>query len=512
MTMSLAALLSMPVLAQARPEVLSGARLEEIQVRWVHTSEIFDISPLLKGGEVLLTTGLGLVGAGPDQLRAYVGGLADRDVAALCLELGRTFPAVPPALVQAARDRDLVLVALHRVVPFIDVTEAVHHVLISEELSGLRQLERVNVELTQSLLAGGGLQGLLDRIATLAGARAELVAADGRVAFSSPAPANVTSTSQAVVRRPVEVFGVEWGQLVLHGPLAVTTDAVLDRGVVAAALELVRGGRLAPARREARRELLRDIALDRVGSAAEVTARAEAVGVAPREGQSLVAVCFGLAPRTAMRAALNAVTEAGRQVLGNSLVADVEGDVLLAGRTSVRGDSELREVAARLADFVGRELTPTGGGRVSVVAAGPLVAEAVALSRSVTAAREACALVRRLGTGPRVVLSADVGVHRLLSRLLDDPELERFVEEQLGGLLEHDARRGSDLVLTLDAYLSHGLSKTRTADSLGVRRQTLYQRLERIERILAGPALNDRHRRTGLDLALLAWRLRSSAA
>jgi purine catabolism regulator len=67
-------------------------------------------------------------------------------------------------------------------------------------------------------------------------------------------------------------------------------------------------------------------------------------------------------------------------------------------------------------------------------------------------------------------------------------------------------------VRSLDGYLAHGLSKTRTADALGVRRQTLYNRLERIERLLGGLDLSQRERRTALDLALVAWRLRSSAA
>jgi purine catabolism regulator len=95
-----------------------------------------------------------------------------------------------------------------------------------------------------------------------------------------------------------------------------------------------------------------------------------------------------------------------------------------------------------------------------------------------------------------VLLAADVGVHRLLSRLVEDAELETFLDEQLGTLLEHDAQRGSDLVRTLEAYFDHGLSKTHTAAALGVRRQTLYARLARIESLLGGLDLHRRERRT----------------
>jgi purine catabolism regulator len=66
--------------------------------------------------------------------------------------------------------------------------------------------------------------------------------------------------------------------------------------------------------------------------------------------------------------------------------------------------------------------------------------------------------------------------------------------------------------MTLDTYLASGLSKTRTAETLGIRRQTLYGRLERIASLLGGLDLDNRERRTALDLALVSWRLRLAAA
>jgi len=102
-------------------------------------------------------------------------------------------------------------------------------------------------------------------------------------------------------------------------------------------------------------------------------------------------------------------------------------------------------------------------------------------------------------------------VHRLLAHAVSDPELEQFIAEQLGPLLDHDARRGQELVPTLEAYLAHGLSKTRTAAALGIRRQTLYARLRRIETLLGELDVLQPPRRSALDLALVAWRLRGNA-
>lgn len=504
---TVADVVALPVVAAARPEVVAGDDLDQRAVRWVHTSEIYEIGPLLKGGEVLLTTGLGLVGAGPARLRAYVADLADRGLAALFVELGRTFPTLPPELAEAARERGLALVALHEVVPFVDVTETVHLALLAQEVSGLRRLEHVNAELTSCLLGGGGLPALMRCVAGLADGPAAVLSADGRVAASSePLPDEAWSAGP---RAAVEVFGFEWGYLAVHRSFTPDLDPILERSAAAVALELVRSGSAAPARFGAGRALVLDLVENHVRSAAEAHTRAEAVGVAPRPGHVLLAACVRFNRGISTRAALNAVTEAARQVLGSACVADLHADVLLIGRMAEVDEAALRRTARRLLTIVDTELAATGTGRALVMTAGRPVSSVLALGQELAAARESADLGLRLGGGARLLLSGDLGVHRLLARLVEDPMLEQFVDEHLGPLLEHDARRRTSLVPTLDAYLSSGLAKTRTAAALGVRRQTLYGRLDRITALLGSTALADPGRRTALQLALIAWRLRS---
>ncbi len=174
--------------------------------------------------------------------------------------------------------------------------------------------------------------------------------------------------------------------------------------------------------------------------------------------------------------------------------------------------AELRSRLEALADAIDLELRVTVGGNAVRVTAGPLVEDVGGLARSVPGALEAARLASELGLTSRIVLASDLGVYNLLSSVVADADLERFVDEQLGPLLAHDARTGSDLVPTLDTYLEAGLSKTAAAAALGIRRQTLYSRLDRIGRLLGGLNFEDRQRRTALDLALVSWRMRSSAA
>jgi purine catabolism regulator len=321
-------------------------------------------------------------------------------------------------------------------------------------------------------------------------------------------PAKSVTSSAAVDSQPVDVLATRWGELLAYGPPDDRRRTVLERGAVAVALELSRSGAAGTAR-VAGRELLRDAALNRLGSLAELTLRAEALGLVMRPGHHLLALCVTPEQSDALPAVVGAAAAAARQILGASaLVADVEDDVVAVAFVARTTEPDgVRAVVERFAE----QLDARVPARRTTVTAGPVGSDVASLATSVIAAREVSRLARRLGSHPRVLLAADIGVHRLLSRLVEHAELETFIDEQIGTLLEHDARLGRDLVRTLEAYFDQGLSKTRAAEALGIRRQTLYARLERIEALLGGLDLHRRERRTALDLALVAWRLRGSA-
>jgi purine catabolism regulator len=102
------------------------------------------------------------------------------------------------------------------------------------------------------------------------------------------------------------------------------------------------------------------------------------------------------------------------------------------------------------------------------------------------------------------------GVADLLHDLRDTVELERFVEEQLGPLLDGSTRMRA-LLETLEAYLTCGGRKAEAARALHLERQSLYLRLHRIEELL-GVSLDDEDVVLGLHLAVRARRFRMRAA
>src|SRR5260370_27391650 len=137
-------LLSLDVIRRGSPQVVAGADGLGARVRWVHVLELADAAHLLQGGELVLTTGVALP-ADPALLARYATDLAAAGVSALAVELRRRYVgALPSALVRAAVDSGLTLIAFEREVPVVEITEAVHARFRHALVRGLGRAERLH--------------------------------------------------------------------------------------------------------------------------------------------------------------------------------------------------------------------------------------------------------------------------------------------------------------------------------------------------------------------------------
>ena len=137
--------------------MVAGRRGLDRPIRWAHSAEVPNIATLLKGGELLLMTGIG-IGRSPAEQRRFMRGLVERGVAGVVVELGYVFSRLPPAFVDAAEAGGVPLVELHREVMFVEVTEEVHSNILSRQLALLRRGDELHRRFTQLLLDGAGIQ------------------------------------------------------------------------------------------------------------------------------------------------------------------------------------------------------------------------------------------------------------------------------------------------------------------------------------------------------------------
>jgi DNA-binding PucR family transcriptional regulator len=116
-------------------------------------------------------------------------------------------------------------------------------------------------------------------------------------------------------------------------------------------------------------------------------------------------------------------------------------------------------------------------------------------------ARRALDVAAGLHRTNQTVALEELGLYGLLFRREDQDELSRFTDRLLGPLIAYDARRGSSLIETLDAYLAEGGAFRATARRLGIHLNTLRGRLDRIEQ-LCGSDPRDAKTRLDLQIAL----------
>ncbi|MGW7301231.1 PucR family transcriptional regulator [Streptomyces sp. NPDC054829] len=524
--------LELPGLRGGLPEIVAGADRLGRTVRWVHAGEVPNIASLLKGGELLLTTGYGL-GTRPAELRAFVRTLAERGIAALVVELGPRFTRLPAALVDTARATGLPLVQLHREVPFVTVTEEIHTEIVNGHYALLQRAEEVHRRCTEALLGGGGIPQVLGILADFSGNPVFLETTDGQLLYAAGSgPENAdplqvweglrgqhgkdTPPPAGSVLVDVPGGGPGTGSvrarlvlLPVRGPLAPVHRIAAERtaGILAVVLMQARQEEELAAR--GRGDFLTDLAEGRIAPE-DAPAQARVLGFKPGNSPLLPVVMRlgdALAPGGGWAVLARAVAEelasVGVPVLLG--VRPVEGRVLVL--LGLRSESERSAVADRVAAALRAGVERAGMQRpgalppvVVVGVAGGWAAASASLRHAAETATAAQGLTDRPWYDAR-----RLDIDLLLWRLRDHPDLAAFVDRAIGPLRDHDARSKPPLLPTLQTYLAHAGRKAETARELHLNRQTLYNRLARIGELL-GTDLDDPQAVLALSLALRARR------
>jgi PucR family transcriptional regulator, purine catabolism regulatory protein len=505
---------------ELRLGLVAGAKGLERPIRWAHVSELKDPTRFLRGGEVLLTTGLGLRGA-PAGQAAYVEQLARAELAALGIGLGFAFKATPPAVLEAADRAGFPVFEVPFEVPFIAITEALFSRLVNEQYVLLQRAGTVQQTLSRLLVEGAGLDALLEAYARMTGTRALLLDERGEVLAAARGAAGVLPPravwSEIQALRPE---GNEFSLSLSDEGGSRTLLPVLVGGGPAGFLVLHRGTRPEPFHQVVVHHLATAVALEI--SKAQAVARTERRLV----GDFLDALLEGELSASEVRRRL--------RFLG--LGASPAIAVLVARGEDPEGSVEALRLLVQ--DRLSRRPPPyvLGVHDASVVAlleaADP--AEARAAAEAVAAAALARGLVARFGlgmpetdprglrrayqearfaleaTGPaggpgdrRVATVADLGSHRLLLARQEDAALEAISRGLLDPLADYDRRHHGDLVASLRAFLEHNGNWEAAARALAVHRHTLRYRIRRIAE-LTGRDLDRAGDRVEFWLALQA--------
>ena len=363
-------------------------------------------------------------------------------------------------------------------------------------LRELEVLESVDRRLHDVLANGGGLPGLIDAGSNIIGAPLALltplrriVAASGFDSEADPSElVSVPGSSQV----PIEIDSRVWGLLCSPpAPRATRPEhaAVMSRLPPIIAIEVLRFSEVMPADERTLREFVIDLLVGTVRSSQEFLLRAAFVGFSPRSDGHLVGMAM---PRDSVPG--SDVGESLETAGVAHICAPLNQDLLLLIELTDPGDVDW------MADLIVATVPHSDHATGPILAAGPVTADHGRAGWTLNEARDTLTIARDLQMRDNVVKAESVAIERLFSRLVNDDDLDAFVDETLWKLRAHDQTHRSPLVPTLEALLRTGLNRAAAGRALGIRRQTVHARVQTIEK-LVGP-LGDPERRIALELAL----------
>ncbi|MFF2023527.1 PucR family transcriptional regulator ligand-binding domain-containing protein [Streptomyces sp. NPDC058171] len=453
---------------------VTPAAAPPLDITGVHVSELTDPTPYLTGGELLLTTGMGLTNQ-TAQARAYTARLVARGVAALGIGLGPVHARVPETLVRACEAVGLPLCAVPAPTPFLSIARTYWSLTAAAGQEELAAALGAHRELIRSA-AGPDPVGAVVR--TLA------AAVEGWAAQLTP-QGEVTAVWPREHRSSARRIAAEVARLRVAGPHSSATFPLGDDDVVLHPLAgrgplsgFVATGCPRPMKAPDRQLVLTACALLALQ------------GEQRRRGVA--------AARTA-RACVARLVLSGHLDAARSLGADL-GLPAIAPRVRPFGVAGLTEGADDVLDALEPAVDP---GRPLLAVAEPDAVWALAEPHDARAVR---IVLQRLTAerfpGARAVLGAPAAVAELHRQL---PALRRTLATVPPGVLRDLAAtatptapslepvlsyRRADLVGAVAAYLRHRGHWERAAADLGVHRNTLRHRIATATRLM-GADLDD---------------------
>ena len=550
--------LQMEAFAKAR--VSAGVAGLDREIRWAHIVEMPDSQfKWVKGGELLLTTGLGLK-ARPEAQATFVPELAGKGMSGLVLSTGYYFDEAPPAVREAGDRLAFPVIEVPPDVMFIDLTEAIFTRIVNEQYDLQNRAFAIHRRLTSLVLEGGDLNQVaaalaaaLQRSVAIESAAFQVVAvaehgptdrmwaqSSGRqtppeliqrfmehdiyerlAAERAPvrvAPMPDVGMDMERVAAPIvvgrEIYGTVW---ILAGdrPLTRLDTLAIDHAATVAALLMLRDKAVREAEQKARGDLFEQLL---AGEAAE--GPAHQLGLRLERHHTVLAV-------SAAAEAAEVAAEVERWLRGRGLAALVlPRDELAMAVVESKSEAHGRSLAQALVEALGVPTAARSKGREAhrasdtedearrsgarhiaslLVGLGQGYPAQAGLKRSFEEALEANrigGLLGRLG----VVEFAELGFMHWLYHLPSERQAENRYMRVLAELRDYDEQHHGDLLRTLEVYLDSGNALAEASSALNVHRNTLLYRLRRIEE-LTGLDLRSPLDRLNLHVAVKGFRL-----
>ena len=221
-------------------------------IKWVHIVENMDTTKLLKGNELILTTGIHLKD-NDDDFYHFIQQLIASKSAGLCIEFGSFIQKIPDSIQQMAKDYQFPLIIFQEEVAFVEITQEIHSILINQQYGMVKNLENYAQQINKYTLTANNYEQILMHLYKHFGLQV-IFTFNGQKPVFIPnilqdkyeimqQNANPDFLKKHVIRCEVNILNQYYGEVCLFSPERIVNEydaLILDRTVIALSQYLLR--------------------------------------------------------------------------------------------------------------------------------------------------------------------------------------------------------------------------------------------------------------------------------
>ncbi|MGP4062106.1 PucR family transcriptional regulator [Halobacillus sp. H74] len=501
--------------------VVAGQEGIDKLVKWVHVFEMIEVRGNLKGGELVLSTGFGWKDD-EELFLTLLDQLIKRKVAGICIELGSFINDISAEAKELADQNNFPIIVFEEEVSFVEITQDIHADLINQQYELISNLEDYSQRLNKRLLSIDNHFEILKNLQQYINCQLVYIAKDHTV-VTIPALREKERESilarlnnpdrcpaKRVLKQPVQVFEREFATIYLvtyKREFGEFESLLLDRTATALAQYLLRELYTEEKRKARETEWLIQW-LQGEHDHEEIKHHLAVYKINQTiTGAVVLNVKLNMAEGQKIDPDITYLNMLIHNIFDQNgyFVFPVEKRHLLTFiLLNKKGEEDWKpRIEKGIKRLEKISLLNDSSITSFQVAGGKFVKELDRLHESFQTAQETLTIQDKLPPDHQKYFYEDMHMYRLISLVHKHSNLEGLVQEYLEPIIKYDEDHKANLLETLRVYLACNGSKKETASKVFVVRQTLYHRLEKLEKLLGADFMAPEKRQV-IEFALLA--------
>ncbi|MGE7768465.1 PucR family transcriptional regulator [Peribacillus sp. NPDC096540] len=493
-------------------------------VKWIHVMEVTQIEQLLNGSELILSTGMGLKES-KEIFLAFFKQLIDSNAAGLCIELGTYMASIPEEIIELANLHHFPLIVFYEKVRFVDITQDLHTLLIKKHYQMISDLEEYSHQLNQLLLKSNPQQKILNLLHKYVNMSVCFIQNQGETYIVS----NKSSKEQKqilqllkgeniqkhmnIAHQSIQALNQKFADLFIiseSGPISEFETLILDRSATALAQYILRTLYVEERRRT---EVTEWIQKWLEGAHSEDQISRFLSGLDPDlEPNGCVVLLFKIDQLDEGNPEITYLKILFRSVFlshGFFLLSTIRENKIIFILVNKRKNNDWKHRIKVGIHHIQQALVEDRKFVQIKFSIGKFMEHLSEIKKSYHTAQETFIIQEKIPKACFSYFYEELFIFRLVSIANEQGALDDFISDYLNPVLQYDQQNNGKLMETLKTYLKCNGSKQETATKLYIVRQTLYQRLQKLNELL-GENFMDFYKRQAIEFAITAYEYVSS--